>query len=287
MKVAWIQDLNPWTELGGAQQTDKTHILSGIKKEHEIEIMLPGQDTSLLKWADTTIVSNASAFPIQMFREMKKPYVFFLHDYWALCKWRLYYPMLEKCKDCHIKPNWLPILQGSSLIIWLSPLHRESWLFTYPELVSHPFALVPSPVSPDLFFDMNTERKGAIAVSSGLVFKGRERFVEWAEKNSETEITLLGPSEGDLPANVKVINFVPQAEMNALYNKHKIFVHLPTTPMPFDRSVAEAYLAGCRVIGNKNIGALSWDQFWQGRAEVEKMLRLSPGQFWDVVESVA
>lgn len=283
MKIAWVQDLSPWTELGGAQLTDKAHIIAGIKRGHDIEIILPGTVSAFQEWADLIIVSNATMFPIAMFQNFTKPYVFFVHDYWPLCKLRLYYPMLDKCRVCYPSLDWRAIFEKSKLIVWLSPLHRESWLFTFSELEKHEYALVPSPVSPDDFYDMKLERKGAIAVHSGVDFKGKERFVEWCVEHPDVPVTLVGPGD-NLPPNVTRIEHVLYTKINELYNRHEYFVHLPMNPMPFDRTVAEAYLAGCKIIANKNVGALSWEQFYQSREHVERLLRASSAMFWDKIE---
>ena len=285
MKVAWIQDLSPWTELGGAQLTDKAHIIEGIKRGHDIEIILPGTQPIFDEWADLIVVSNATMFPIAMFQNFTKPYVFFIHDYWPLCRWRLYYPMLDRCRTCYPSQDWRPIFQKSNLIIWLSPLHRESWLFSFSELEQHAYTLAPSPVSPQEFYDMKLERHGAIAVNSGIDFKGRDRFVEWAREHPDVEITLVGPGD-DMPPNVKSVGIVPYTKMNELYNQHEAFVHLPITPQPFERTCAEAFLARCRVVGNPNLGALSWPEFSQGRDAVATLLLASSSHFWDAIEEV-
>ena len=285
MKIAWCQDLSPFTELGGAQLTDKAHIIAGIKRGHDIEIILPGTQPVFDEWADLIVVSNATMFPIAMFQNFTKPYVFFIHDYWPACRYRLFYPMLEKCRTCYPSQNWRPIFQKSKLIIWLSPLHRESWLFSFSELEKHAYALIPSPVSPDEFYDMKLERKGVIAVDSGVDFKGKERFVEWCVEHPDMPVTLVGEGS-ELPPNVTRIEHVPYTKMNELYNRHQVFIHLPVNPMPFDRTVAEASLAGCHIVGNKLVGALSWPEFSQGQEQVKALLRTSSNTFWDKVEGV-
>ena len=281
MKIAWLQDLDPFTHYGGAQQTDKEHIIAGFKLGHEIEIVLPG---GAIPPSDLTIISNAQGFPIELLSKIPTKYIFFLHDYWGLCKWRLHYPMLEKCKNCYLKPRFLPLLQKSLLNIFLSPLHRESWLFTYPELESHNFALIPSPINVSEFCDLHQERAGMLAIHAGLKFKGYDRFKEFAEERHPLPIDLIGDIEGPLPPNVKSIEGVPYYEMNALYNKYETFVHLPTTPQPFERTVAEAYLSGCKVITNGNVGALSWEFFNKGRNEVARALSSSSKKFWTEIE---
>ena len=284
MKVAWLQDINPFdsTYTGGAEQTDRAHIVHGLRMGHDIEVVTPMSPLNV-SWADLVVVSNAAAFRVEELKAVSAPYVLLLHDYWGLCRWRLFYPMLDKCRDCYLKPRFLPLLFGSELIVWLSPLHRESWLFTYPELEHHPHALVPSAIDVDQFFDMGLQRHGAVAVNSGLKFKGYDQVRDWAEEHGEAAVTLVGPVEGPMPPNVALVGHVPVREMNHLYNRHERLLHLPQNPMPFDRTVAEAYLAGCEVQANELVGALSWPFFREGRDGVRQALKTASSDFWGEV----
>lgn len=283
MKVAWIQDMDPFTDAGGAQQTDKSHILFGIRNGHEVEVILKDQfyDDNI----DLTVVSNAQSFSTEFLNSLRIPYVIFLHDYWGLCRYRLFYPMQDKCRSCYLKDRFLLFLQNSALIIWLSPLHRESWLFTYPELKEHKHTIIPSAINVDLFYNLEQERHGVLAINAGLKFKGVSRFREWAEEHRDVNIDLVGSIDELLPNNVHSINFVPPLKMNGLYNKYQKFIHLPTTPQPFERTVAEAYLAGCEIIGNRNIGALSFPWFTD-REMVRICLQTVNKQFWDCLKRV-
>ena len=285
MKIAWVQDKNPFGTFSGAEATDRGHIIHGLRQGHEIEVVLPAETD--VSWADLVVISNAASFTVEGLTNPGRPYVLFLHDYWALCMWRLYYPMQEKCLDCYLKPRYLPLLLGSEMIIWLSPLHRESWLWTYPELVSHPYAMVPASIDINQFFDMGLDRSGVIAVNSGSKFKGYERVKEWAEENRDMSLTLVGPLEGPMPPNVKAVEaIIPARGMNRLYNGFESFLHLPQNPMPFDRTIAEAYLAGCKIISNELVGALSWPFFREGRDAVRSNLALASSMFWEAIETV-
>jgi len=238
------------------------------------------------------IISNVSQFSrpeiFQRLLEKKKPCIWFFHDYWPIAKYRLHYPMLEKCKTCYRRDLWLSVLLEAKLLIWLSPLHRESWLFTCPELRDRPYAIVPSPIDSKVFYDMKLPRKGVICVSSLFPFKGRDNVLQWAKGHPEIQVEIMSgnplPDE-PLPPNCKDIGGQPFHLLNEIFNKHEIFLHLPGTPQPFDRAVAEAYLAGCDIIGNKLIGALSYDWF-TSREEVANHCGSASTLFWEKVEEV-
>lgn len=291
MRFAWIQDLSPMTEGGGAQLTDRSHIVEGIRRGHDLTLVTPQGDINALFIDDSpVIISNMMAgFQLDVFQHLiqrNKPCIWFFHDYQPICKYRLFYPMLNKCKSCQRREMWLPILLEAKLLIWLSPLHRESWLFMCPELETKPYALVPSPVDPKQFYNMNLDRDGVVAVSSLYPFKGRQNVLQWATEHPNQKITFVGgnpvPDE-PLPSNCQDIGQQSFWTLNEIYNRHKAILHLPNTPQPFERSICEGFLAGCDIIGNSLIGALSYN-WCKSREQVAEHCGNSSKLFWDRIE---
>lgn len=292
MKFSFIQDMDFMSQGGGAQNTDRAHFVEGIRKGHDMAIVTPQADIGALRKSDAVIVSNMMAsFGPDLFHELIQrdiPSIWFFHDYQPVCKYRLFYPMLDKCKNCHRKPTWLPILLAAHFLIWLSPLHRESWLWACPELEGKLYALVPSPVNPKDFYDMGLRRNGVVCLSSLFPFKGRDNVLRWAEEHPDETLTCISSNpmpEKPLPPNCRDIGDQSYWALNEIYNQHQAFLHLPGTPQPFDRAVAESYLAGCQIIGNPLIGALSYDWF-TSREEVAEHCGNSPKLFWEKIEEV-
>lgn len=289
-RVVWIQDL-PIEVGGGAQNTDLSHVNFGRSLGYQILVVLP-QTVTGFQWLpdDIVIVSNASAFKQDFFKDLidkGHSLIFFLHDYWFHCSFRLFYPMQRKCKSCPNKPIWLLILQASKLIIWLSPLHRGAWLYAYPELKTHPYALVPSPIDPKQFYDMKQPREGVVSAAGLWPFKGRANVITWAKENPETPVDIYGgnPDNLQLPPNCKYIGDMPHSQMNEVFNKYKAHLWLPSTPQPFGRIVGESYLAGCDQITNRNVGAASYPWF-KSREQVAKHCGNSSKLFWSKIKEV-
>ena len=288
----WTQDFDVLTAGGGAQLTDRAHFLEGLKRGHNLSMWTPQSEISVDEVSQDTLVlaSNPCFLSANVFHMLKSrgvDYIWFFHDYAPACKYRLFYPMRTTCKSCYLKERWLPVFIASEMIIWLSPLQRESWLWLYPELESTPYYLSPSPVDVDSFFDMGLPRQGVIVVEGLHPFKGRAHILRWIEGNPGVKVTAVGADPtvaSGLPPNVEVINYVPYGQMNELYNRHEALLHLPQSPSPFDRTTVEAYLAGCRIIGNINIGALSYPWF-KSREEVRDHIKNSSKEFWEQVEA--
>lgn len=286
MKFAWLQDMCPWECGGGAQLTDRAHMTYGIRRGHDITLVTPAVQAMSMK-VDAIIISNATQFRLDHLEMLarERPVIWFFHDYWP-CKWRLYYPMLKKCEDCYLRSRWVPLFQASAMAIWLSPLHRNAFLYVYPELETMPHICCPSPVDGQVFHDMGLERQGVVSIEGLHDFKGRRNILAWAEAHPDVLVDCIGGNQypdKPLPPNTRYIPEIPNWELNEFLNRHEALLHLPQSPSPFDRTTAEAYLAGCSIIGNQHIGALSFP-WWTDRESVRQALKDSSLQFWSAIE---
>ena len=289
MRIAWFQDIDPLSTAGGAQLTDRTHIIEGLKRGHKIVILTPeNQNTVRLTESDFLVLSNVTRFDPNGFLQTHNRFAVFHHDMMFRCKWRLYFPMSEKCKaDCPQAPVWKPVLAKALLHIFLSPLHyavnRE-----YFEDAIEPHVLVPSPVDTNEFFDYRKPDRAGICSLNGLVmFKGQETVLEYAKQHPDEKIVFAGQKDGNpvLPPNCSFVGHIAEGRLPDFYNTFVDYIELPNTPQPFNRTIAEAYLCGCKVRGNKLIGALSWPWF-NDRAKVTEKLSQSPTDFWNALEQV-
>ena len=179
--------------------------------------------------------------------------------------------------------------EKAELNIFLSPLHYAIHKERFGEAVE-PHFLTPSGFdNVDAFFDTMKERKDYCNVNGLLPFKGREPLIKFAKENPDVQIDVGGSStengrklDVDLPENMKYVGPIPESQLNEFYNKHEFYIELPDTPQPYNRTVAEAYLSGCKIKGNALLGALSWE--FTDRESVRKHLRESPRVFWETLE---
>jgi glycosyltransferase involved in cell wall biosynthesis len=80
------------------------------------------------------------------------------------------------------------------------------------------------------------------------------------ERYGKSGIHLIGNcAPGVKPDFGQYLGPVPYAEVPRYMNRAKHFVFLPRWPEPQGRVVAEAALCGCQIVGNENVGALSFD----------------------------
>jgi len=203
-------------------------------------------------------------------------------------------PLLLSSAEVQVLPEQslaLRLLSQSKLIVWLSPLHRQYWLRSCPELEDHPYALIPPCVDPWLFEEARANvgrlRNTALGVNCLLSFKGRQNVLEYARRHPEVNFTFVGGRDnpsGPLPPNCRYIGPKPRSEMPKLYATHDYFIHLPSTPQPGERTVLEAYFSGAKLILNELVGILSYRLDWSNRQAVKRLVLEAPAKFWDKVE---
>ncbi len=285
-RVVWFQDLDFHKFSGGAESTDRLHFQEGLRRGYDMAIVTPENQTQAQLTPDDLIVySNIRRFDPEQLASVKCPYVVFHHDTW--CRYRLFYPRIpSKCLvRCPVKQQWTKLFEKARLHVFLSPLHYQIHREVFGSIIE-PHVEVPSPMPPGGFVNMNLERDGYCNISGLHPFKGRDNLLKWAQENPDKRLSILGenPDRTKLPQNVKLLPPVPPGRMVYFYNAFEYFIHLPNHVDPFCRSLAESYLSGCKIIGNANIGCLSWPFFTNGRDTVEKELLASPQAFWAAIE---
>lgn len=309
MKVVFIADHNCLGgEGGGAEMSEREVIMEGIMRGYDIHIVSPSspilsannlnQFLTFIADVDLAVIGNASRFSRQLLEKITETteYVFYVHDFFPLCHYRLYFPDLDKCKTtCKNLPFTKKFMLNSSLNIFLSPLHFRVWQRVIPELADAPYHLHPSTIDPERFRPLEVPKvpNSVLGVNSLLQFKGRDNVLDYAKHHPDKTFTFVGgiePGTKLLP-NCHYIGWVPQVEMPGMYAQSEYVVHLPSTVEPFSRICMEAYLCGAKIIGNKLIGAFSYPQFKSkskrkkyNRDELAEWLVDGPKRFWKRLE---
>jgi len=221
-----------------------------------------------------------------------KPYIIHWHD-WP-CRHRLFFPAVPRCKSCPDKPFWSRLISGAKANFFLSPLHHRYMAELYPEVDQNPHELVPSAMDPEPFKsvaarqqNVSSDDKSALGVNCLYEFKGKQNVVKYAREHPDMQFTFIGENDGltnSMPRNCQYVGPRPYREMPQWYGSHEYFIHLPSTPQPFERTYAEAVLAGRKLIVNKLVGALSWG--WRSREELEKAVSSAPATFFEKLEAL-
>lgn len=307
MYIAYIQDYNFMGEeaAGGAEISDSLIYTYGITQQnHNIELITPRTQINNLTKYDLIIVSNFASFISDNLKEERflnllstaKKVLFYIHDYLEVCKWRLYKNNRENCRThCPRLPFAKKFYEHVDGIVWLSPKHRESTLFSMPELEKKPYLLMPSPIDITQFDEnIHPELKdvkripNTVIASNVLPFKGSENLLKYTQQHREYKFTLVGaePDQNlQFPSNVNYVGRVAHKDMPRLLRSFQFAIELPGTIQPYERFVSEAAISGCTIIANDNVGALSYSWFYD-LIEHKKQIFTSPKRFWKFVEGL-
>ncbi len=289
MKAAIYQDIDIFAAGGGAQQTDRRLFYEGLRRGHEMSLVLP-ETWNGKREGDMAIISNSTRFsPDALYKILSGlPYAVFHHDYFH-CRYRLFFALQEKCKSCFWMPPWRRLYNGARLNIFMSPLQRDACFSVMPELTLVPHALCPSLLDPAAWPRSESQRKArtVFGLNCLLPFKGRTNIINYAKQHPDSNFTLAGASEGDgdLPPNIKHIGPVDDEKLRELYSSSESFIHLPGTPQPCERSAIEARLSGCRLILNQLVGATSYPEWRLPEEEFRAWLAEQPSKVWESIEN--
>lgn len=298
-RVAWVSDFNLHSGRGGAEMNDKAVYEEGIRRGHNLFLLMPEsapQDPRALAEYDLVVVSNAQRFTVPYtvaLGDAGIPYVMALKDFWPLCSWRLNFPRMDICKRCPNLGHTGQMLSRSLCNVFSSPLHQDAWAWSVPQVTQWPSFLHPSPVDGDVFRSGLAPREPgtALGVQCLLSFKGGASVVKYVREHPELRFTFAGGAEppfvqglDGLP-NVRLVGDVSLEDLARLYAASEYYLHLPDTPQPFERTCAEARLAGCKLIINHLVGAASWPEFTKlTRDQYAAWLQAAPARWWEHME---
>lgn len=282
MNILWVQDYNVFAYPGGAERNDCRLIHEGIRRSHNITMDFDSH------W-DLALISNCVTIDNDILESIlsQKKHIFFMHDY-IFCKYRLFFPCIEKCYNCKFADIWKKRFLSSKAIIYLSPLHKEYHERFIPELKDIPNFCVPSTIDPHLFnpFRQSRIKNSALCINSLLPYKGANRLIEFISKNPNIKFQIVSPNPSllPLPPNAFIIaQHLPYKDIITLLETSEFYVELPETPQPFNRTCMEAKLAGCKVITNELMGAISYPWFNDRKEAIYELLN-APRTFWKGLE---
>lgn len=185
-------------------------------------------------------------------------------------------------KNCSsIFPNYLNLYEKAAMNVYLSPLHKEfseKVLGLTKDLPS--FCHLPS-------IDINTFKNENVERDIDYLFVGhicKEKGFDDLRKNFyDKNIHFIGKLQEGLDLNFGTYHgFIEHKEIPLFMNRAKNFIFLPQWPEPFGRVVAEAAMCGCEIIGNSNIGALSYKKDLSSPLTYKNNNKI----FWDNISAI-
>lgn len=271
MRVLWIADFSVKDHKGGAQQTNDVMIKAGRKRGHTIELATGGATIDSKGVYDVVILNNITKYDRGQIESLTDSYacIRYEHDLWVA---RNYPELYEKVKHT----------------IFLSPFHKES-VEEEAKIRIKNYSLVPSPIESKKFSPgKNKERNSVLWAGNFCEDKGSKGFLEYVKNNPNFKFYVAGWG-ADIPLLEKIenIEYLGELEVNDLidwYKEVEYFYHRPILKEALGRGVIEAYLCGCNLLLNGNIGAMSWDWDYSNYDEIKKNVQ-SEDKFWKIIEN--
>ena len=292
MTIGWVQDINFIEMPNGGAQSNDLGMYRYLEKERGLEqdILTPNNvNERLSKKYELLIISNCTRFSHELLLKLTKdtPYIMFCHDYY-FCNFRLHFPGRESCKRCPKVDFWNGFHKNAKKNIFLSPFHFEMHELIFGKENLGKKVYIPSILDLKFWIPMDIQRKkGTIISVNGLQpFKGRYNLNSYIEQHPELSFTIVGDGVQLKHKNCKYLGYQTPEQLRELYSTHEHLIHLPDNTDPFCRVVMEALLCGCKVIGNKNIGAFSYDWNFKDQKELRNYLRQAGPGFADEIYEV-
>ena len=270
MKVLWVEDFDLKEHKGGAQQTNEMMIKAGREIGHTISILKPEAVVPSPDKFDIVILNNISKFNLKGLEPLVASgrCIRYEHDYW-------------------VAENQPKLFKRMKKTVFLSSLHRDTTF----EKIGYKFdnyELIPSPIDSKIFKVKGKQEPLTVVYSGNLCKeKGIDGFVQYIKENPQLKFSVMGWGDGiekikDFE-NVDLLGSLNREEVVEQYQRCEYFYHRPEWKEPFGRSVVEAYLCGCNLLLNKNVGAVSWGWDFSNYNEIKKNVQ-SESKFWKIIE---
>ena len=264
LRVGWLCDVTAYQ--GGAELAAAEY-LAAAPSDVEIVPISPHADLSTV--VDVFVIHNCTLYDARIIPLLEtKPIYKVVHDVWPHGDFRL--------------REWL--LNHAQRVQFSSKLHLES----FPYAMQAPFTFVPPLASAGDFAakadPYSTKKKGVCWVGRMWPGKGVQNAMRWgAEKGIAIDFYGYGPDAGIIQPPHRLRGQVDYADLPGILSRYETFVFLPDAVEPFSRTTMEAWLAGCKLIVNQNVGALEW---LQTPASIDGVFR-AQHDFWKHVREVA
>ncbi len=296
MKILFIHDTQP-DFTGGAELSNQRIIDAGRALGHIINYHIPieiNQTKAEILQSDLVIVSSIFFCPfetelIAALVLSQTPYVRYEHDYGfcvsrdAMC---LKDNRVNGC--CHASKYraYKQLFSHAILNVFLSPLHLESHRKLYRDIPASSYFLLPPPIDLSLIKNHDVKLNSVCFIGDLNLKKGGVALLEYAKQNPSKQIEVYGDNrlnaQEEISENISFNGKKSYPEILQILSETEACFFSPFWNEPSGRVAAEALLSGCKLIGNNNIGSLSFE-FSSDLMEFRKKIADAPREFWNNV----
>lgn len=303
MRIEWISFLDPFVHSGGGELSQRALIRGGRDRGHDIRsrgylrerpqraLRRVGLHRSMRVdfGAEAFVLANirnAPSFParipdVLISRVLDSGRAAIFQDAWVdVCRFDL--PCMgdiSRCRpDCD-REFARTLYSRARVGIFNSPRSREAIAGIVDVALPDRCIFSRPAIDTDRFRPLGLERDiDVLYVGTISAHKG---YYELLERFGPERLTLAGTNRLGETVKGNYLGSVAYDDLPELYNRARIFAHLPRWLEPMGRTLVEASLCGCEIIVNERVGVTSYPREEWTNPDV---IRTAIDRFWDEFE---
>jgi glycosyltransferase involved in cell wall biosynthesis len=304
MRVTWITFLDPFVLNGGGELSQRAAILEGRARGHKINLtaFLGARPQRALRrlgilrsvdvdWnADLFVLAdlrNYPEFPRRLPNELIDRVLATGRAAISQQAWVDVCPLDMPCggnreaccSSCHRAwGNYLYSRAG--IAIFVSPMQQRMIESVLDVPLPEAQIVLRPPIDAQRFRTLRQERDIDV-LYVGTISRAKG-YYQLLGRFGADRLTLVGRSTLSEPVEGTHLGAVPNEELPGIYNRARVFAHLPEWYEPMGRTVVEAALCGCELVLNDRVGVLSFpDSEWRDPEVVSR----NGQRFWEDLEA--
>lgn len=166
------------------------------------------------------------------------------------------------------------VFSEAKISAFVSPMHRDIAASALGVQLPGPIVIAPY-IDTEAFRPLGLERD--IDVLYVGTIKREKGYYALLDRFGADRLTLAGTNALGEQIQGNYLGPVAYHELPKLYNRARIFAHLPEWHEPMGRTVVEAALCGCELVTNQRVGAMSFDRAMISDPQIVRHART---RFW-------
>ncbi len=194
---------------------------------------------------------------------------------------------VQSCCDPNKYHLFRNVFVNAQINFFQSPKHLQSHQDFFGEAIVNPVILPPTIAVSNL--KISKEKSETIPFFGDLNYiKGGNHFIESAINHPNKKYVVYGENHlhDTIPNNVTFKNLIENSEVLEILGKTKEIIIKPNWLEPSGRLAAEAFLSGCEILTNENVGTWSFDFYPNNHSQAIKEIERTPSNFWNKIKEI-
>lgn len=195
---------------------------------------------------------------------------------------------IRNCCNTEKYRKYRQLFLQSAFSVFQSPKHLELHQKFYGAAIQDNLIMPPNVQIQHLQTKTN-KRKCFMPFFGELNYlKGGDAFIEFALQHPDYRCEVYGNNKlhREIPSNVVFKAPIENKKVLEILSETEALLCKPVWPEPSGRLAAEAFLSGCRLITNENLGTASFDFYPDNPEKAKRAIAESIPSFWQKVSQI-